>query len=144
MDTDSTTSVNPIKQRRSTMSTTTDDAPTILEDQPTERIPAEHPAPPVDAPPRPRRTALRWFGGGAVAVAAATLVAVLVIATETDTDRSVDTVIVIERSGDATELDVHGIPVSWSRRGGAPRQHDATELDIHGIPTWWSGRAPAP
>lgn len=126
------------------MSTTTDHAPTILEDQSTEHTPAEHPAQPVDAPARRRRTALRWFGG-VVAAAAATLVAVLVTAIDTDTDRSVGTVVVTGRSdGGATELDVHGIPTSWSRQGGAPRQNDATELDIHGIPTWWSGRAPAP
>lgn len=120
------------------MSTTTDGA-TILEDQLTQPSTTEHPARPVDTPlrARPRRTALRWVGGGIVASAAAVASVMFVI----DTDTSVQPVEVPEGTtldDDATELDVRGIPTWWSRQGGAPRSTDATELDVRGVPTWWS------
>ena len=126
------------------MSTTTDEA-TILEDQPTQSAAADHPARPVHAPlrTRPRRTALRWVGGGIVASAAA----VASVMSITDADTSVQRVEVPEGTtlaDDATELDVRGIPTSWSQQGGAPRSTDATELDVRGVPTWWSAGAPAP
>jgi hypothetical protein len=139
-------SVNHIQQEGATpmsTTTTTNEEATILEDHLTETSTNEHPARTVHAPlPRQRRTALRWFAGGIVTSAAA-LGSLLIVS---DNDTSVKHVEVTEVTLDnnATELDIHGIPTSWSQQGGAPRSEDVTELDVHGIPTWWSAGAPAP
>ena len=43
----------------------------------------------------------------------------------------------LNRGGDATQLDVHGIPSWWHDSPGLNNDNtEATQLDVHGIPTW--------
>lgn len=118
------------------MSTITDDTPIV--DPATNHSATDHPAGTVHGSPptRRRRTTLRWVGGGIVLVAAVTTS--VVITTDGHPPGTSGEPTHDVRGRDVTELDVHGIPISWSSRGGAPRSDAVTELDVHGIPTWWS------
>jgi hypothetical protein len=125
------------------MSTITDQT-TIHEDQSTKNPGTEPPARTVHDPSttKPRRTALRWVGGG-IAIVAAAFASVLMISDEHTPAKDVDATGGADHH-EVTELDVRGIPTWWSRQGGTPRSEYVTALDVRGVPIWWSSGASAP
>ena len=78
------------------------------------------------------RRVLRW-----TATIAALGVGAVLAVTVFDRDRP-DTPALNSDAGEATELDVRGIPTWWAH-GPALNSDpgEATELDVRGIPTWW-------